>query len=128
MLFNSLEFIIFIFLCFPLYWLGAYWLSAKRGNVMQNITLIVASCVFYAWVDWKFLFLIALTAFLTYFSSLRLSNKNKRKTLLVLNIVVNLIILGFFKYYNFFAESFSSVFSCFGLITDALIFKINLVL
>ena len=113
MLFNSLEFIVFIFFLFPL-----YWLAAKRGNVIQNIILVVASCVFYAWVDWRFLLLIALTTASTYFTSLGYQNKNKRKTLLVLNIVVNLIILGFFKYYNFFADSFSETFHSIGLNVD----------
>lgn len=74
MLFNSLEFIVFIFFLFPL-----YWFAAKRRNVIQNIILVVASCVFYAWVDWRFLLLIALTAASTYFTSLGYQNKNKRK-------------------------------------------------
>lgn len=60
MLFNSLEFIIFFPIVFALYWM------ARRNANLQNLVLIAASCVFYAWVDWRFLFLIGFTAIIMY--------------------------------------------------------------
>lgn len=116
MLFNSLEFLVFLPIVFALYWL------ARRSNLLQNIILLLASCVFYAWVDWRFLFLIGFTAFMTCFTGRVIGNSEvsvtKRKTFVALNIVVNLIILGFFKYYNFFAVSFSDAFHAVGINLD----------
>lgn len=116
MLFNSLEFIVFLPIVFTLYWL------ARRSNLLQNTVLFLASCIFYAWVDWRFLFLIGFTAFMTYLTGRVIGNSEasvtKRKGNVALNIVVNLIILGFFKYYNFFAVSFSDAFHAVGLNLD----------
>lgn len=99
MVFNSLGFLVFFILAFCLYWLKG------RNFFYQNVILVVASCIFYAWVDWRFLFLIGFTAILTYGTGLIISKSNNnsvsgRKFALTLNIVINLVILGFFKYYN----------------------------
>ena len=115
MLFNSLEFIIFFPIVFALYWL------ARRNANLQNLVLIVASCVFYAWVDWRFLFLIGFTAILTYLTGRAMVGEqlaNRKKQFVAINVVVNLAILGFFKYYNFFADSFSSAFQSIGVKLD----------
>lgn len=116
MLFNSLEFLVFLPIVFTFYWL------ARRSNLLQNAVLLLASCIFYAWVDWRFLFLIGFTAFMTYLTGRVIGNSeasiSKRKGNVVLNIVVNLIILGFFKYYNFFAVSFSDAFHAVGINLD----------
>lgn len=116
MLFNSLEFIVFLPIVFTLYWF------LRRSNLLQNTVLLLASCIFYAWVDWHFLFLIGFTAFMTYLTGRVIGNSEasvtKRKGNVALNIVVNLIILGFFKYYNFFAVSFSDAFHAVGLNLD----------
>lgn len=115
MLFNSLEFIIFFPIVFALYWM------ARRNVSLQNLVLIVASCVFYAWVDWRFLFLIGFTAILTHLIGRVLADgqpaKNK-KLFVAINVVVNLAILGFFKYFNFFADSFNRVFHSVGFDLD----------
>lgn len=115
MLFNSLEFIIFFPIVFALYWL------AHRNANLQNLVLIIGSCVFYAWVDWVFLFLIGFTAVFTYLTGRMLDGeqpaKNK-KCSVAINVVVNLGILGFFKYYNFFAASFNSTFQSVGVNLD----------
>lgn len=115
MLFNSLEFIIFFPIVFALYWL------AHRNANLQNLVLIIGSCVFYAWVDWVFLFLIGFTAVFTYLTGRILDGeqpaKNK-KCFVAINVVVNLGILGFFKYYNFFAASFNSTFQSVGVNLD----------
>ena len=104
MLFNSLEFIIFFPIVFALYWL------ARKNANLQNLVLIAGSCVFYAWVDCRFLFLIGITAILTYLTGRMLDGEQsaqKKKSFVAINVVVNLAILGFFKYFNFFADSFN---------------------
>lgn len=117
MLFNSLEFLVFFILVFTLYWLKG------KHAIYQNIMLVVASCIFYAWVDWRFLFLIGFTAILTYGFGIFISKSDdrfivSRKCFLSLSIFINLVILGFFKYYNFFADSFNDAFHTFGISID----------
>jgi len=103
MLFNSLEFLIFLPSVFILYW------SVVNKNLkLQNLFLLVASYIFYGWWDWRFLSLIALSTVVDYFVGFKIessSNKPSKKKWLCLSIAVNLGLLGFFKYYNFFIES-----------------------
>ena len=112
MLFNSIEFGIYLPIVFLLYWF------ATRKNIkLQNLLLLVASYVFYGWWDWRFLSLIIFSSFVDYLIGLALSktdNKQKRKFFLWTSIFVNLGFLGFFKYYNFFAASFADAFTLFG--------------
>lgn len=112
MLFNSLEFAIFLPLVFLLYWtVGSHRLKE------QNIILLLASYVFYGWWDWRFLSLIIFSSSLDFFISQALSkshNLTKRKILLWTSILVNLGLLALFKYYNFFVESFVGAFSFLG--------------
>lgn len=115
MLFNSLEFVVFFSIAFACYWL------ARRNVDLQNLMLIVASCVFYAWIDWRFLFLIGFTALLTYLTDQTLTGEQpfkKKRVFVAINVIVNLAILGFFKYYNFFADSFNSAFQSIGINLD----------
>ena len=102
MLFNSIEFALFL----PAVWL-AYW--SLRGSLrLQNLLVVVASYVFYGWWDWRFLVLIAFTSAWSYVVGLvELGRWEKRpsKALLTVSLVVNLGILGYFKYYNFFLDS-----------------------
>lgn len=115
MLFNSLEFVVFFPIVFAVYWL------ARQNGKLQNAILVVASGVFYAWVDWRFIFLIGFTAILTYITgrALLCSRLNRgRKGYIIVNIVVNLAILGFFKYYNFFIDSFNNAFRSIGVALD----------
>ncbi|MFD0989556.1 MBOAT family O-acyltransferase [Mariniflexile jejuense] len=112
MLFNSLDFAVFLPIVFVLYW----FVTAKNLKY-QNLLLVVASYVFYGWWDWRFLSLIAFSSILDYGIGLRLlheENERKRKAFLWLSICVNIGFLGFFKYYNFFVESFIDAFSLFG--------------
>lgn len=115
MLFNSLEFVVFFPIVFAVYWL------ARQNGKLQNAILVVASGVFYAWVDWRFIFLIAFTAMLTYITGRALlsSRQNRgRKGYIIVNVVINLAILGFFKYYNFFIDSFNNAFRSIGVALD----------
>lgn len=112
MLFNSFEFLLFLPIVFLL-----YWFVFKRLK-WQNLFLVVASYVFYGWWDWRFLILIALTTLFSYVSGrliARYEGQQKRqKALSAINIVLNLSILGVFKYYNFFAENFAALFGNIG--------------
>lgn len=112
MLFNSLDFAVFLPVVFLLYWF-VFQCNLKA----QNIFVIFASYVFYGWWDWRFLSLIIFSTVVDYLVGIGLSKtqeKAKRKPLLILSILVNLGFLGFFKYYNFFAENFVQAFSLFG--------------
>jgi len=109
MLFNSIEFAIFLPLVFVL-----YWFVFNRNLKLQNLFVVVASYVFYGWWDWRFLFLIAFTSLCSWGSGLLIKKyedkPKKAKTVSVLNIVLNLLILGMFKYYDFFVAEFAQLF------------------
>ncbi|MCB9203358.1 MAG: MBOAT family protein [Flavobacteriales bacterium] len=112
MLFNSIEFAVFLPIVFLL-----YWFPLKGKLRLQNVLLLVASYVFYGWWDWRFLSLIAFSSLVDYLVGIGLSNSNnsfRRKLLLTISIAVNLGFLGFFKYFNFFSESFSEAFTLLG--------------
>lgn len=108
MLFNSIEFAIFLPLVFLL-----YWFVFKRSVRWQNLFIVAVSYMFYGWWDWRFLFLIAFTSLCSWGSGLlikRYPHRPAAKAVHVLNIVLNLAILGVFKYYDFFITSFANVF------------------
>lgn len=112
MLFNSIDFAIFLPIVFAL-----YWFVFSHNLRAQNLFILIASYVFYGWWDWKFLSLIFLSSLIDYFIGLGLAkqrNITKRKLLLSVSLAVNLGLLGFFKYYNFFIGSFTEAFSFFG--------------
>jgi D-alanyl-lipoteichoic acid acyltransferase DltB (MBOAT superfamily) len=112
MLFNSLDFSIFLPIVFFL-----YWFVFKKHLKAQNALIVVASYVFYGWWDWRFLSLILFSTLVDYLVGIQLgktSQKRKRKQLLWISILVNLGFLGFFKYYNFFLDSFVDAFSLLG--------------
>lgn len=123
MLFNSIEFAVFLPIVFLL-----YWFAFNKNLRLQNLFIVVVSYVFYGWWDWRFLILIAFTSFCSWGSGLLIEKyKNeprKAKTVSVLNIVLNLLILGVFKYYDFFVTSFANLFL--GGKTDGLLLKIIL--
>lgn len=113
MFFNSFEFAIFLPIVFLL-----YWFVVQKNRNLQNLFVLIASYVFYGWWDWRFLSLIIISSFTDYFIGLCLSsttNENRRKALLVLSLVVNLGLLGFFKYYNFFIDNFGLLLTNIGL-------------
>ena len=106
MLFNSFEFAFFLPIVFLLYWF------VFKELRWQNLFIVAASYIFYGLWNWKFLFLIALTSFFSYASGIAIehyANRNTRKCISAINIVLNLLILGVFKYYNFFVESIQSI-------------------
>ncbi len=112
MLFNSIDFAIFLPIVF-----GLFWTLGRYGSTVQNWILLVASYIFYGFWDWRFLGLLAFSSAFDYFVGAELhkqTDKRKRKTFFWASVAVNLILLGFFKYYNFFAESFVNAFSFFG--------------
>lgn len=113
MLFNSISFAIFLPIVFVLYWFGT------KGNLSrQNILLLVSSYFFYACWDWRFMFLLIFSTLLDYFTGIRIfeaENRKKKKIWLWLSICINLGFLAVFKYYNFFAESFTYALTLLGL-------------
>ncbi|MES2480151.1 MAG: MBOAT family O-acyltransferase [Bacteroidota bacterium] len=112
MLFNSLNFAIFLPLVFIL-----YWFFVGKNLKLQNLLLLVASYFFYACWDWRFLFLLVFSTLLDFYTGLKMfdsSNIKMKKFWFWLSVIVNLGFLGVFKYYNFFAESFAQSISYFG--------------
>ena len=112
MLFNSFEFIVFLPIVFLLYWF------VFRGRRWQNLLVVVASYIFYGWWDLRFLLLIALTSLFSFWSGLLIERYEGRRrwqqVVSATNIVLNLGILGVFKYYNFFVENLDALFGALG--------------
>ncbi len=124
MLFNSLSFAIFLPIVFILYW---FVLRGRKKE--QNILLLASSFYFYACWDWRFLFLLVFSIGLDYFSGLQIERSKSKKTAtfwLVLSIAINLGFLGFFKYYNFFADSFADLIGGLGFVVHPWTLKIIL--
>lgn len=112
MLFNSLEFFVFLPIIFV--W---YWLWQKQRLSLQNGLLLVASYYFYACWDWRFLFLLMFSTGLDYLAGLMMqkaTSEANRKFWFWLTISVNIGFLGVFKYYNFFVDSFANLLQGFG--------------
>ncbi|MEP1085383.1 MBOAT family O-acyltransferase [Algoriphagus sp.] len=112
MLFNSIDFAVFLPIVFVL-----YWFVVNRNLQLQNFLIVAASLIFYGWWDWRFLSLILFSAVVDYLIGRKLSAEESpttRKILLWVSILVNLGFLGFFKYYNFFLDNFMGAFSFFG--------------
>lgn len=113
MIFNSIDFAFFLPIVYIL-----YWYVLNRRLRIQNLFLLIVSLVFYGWWSKKFLLLIGVSTLIDYFVGIALSNEDsvkKRKLLLWISVIVNLGLLGFFKYYNFFVENFVTAFSFFGM-------------
>ena len=113
MLFDSIDFAIFLPIVFLL-----YWFVANKSFKFQNILLLVSSYFFYSCWDWRFLFLLIFSTILDYYTGLKMSDaktKGSKKFWLWLSISINLGFLGIFKYYNFFAASFAEAISHVGL-------------
>ena len=112
MLFNSFDFLLFLPIVFLLYWF------VFKTRKIQNLFLVAASYVFYGWWDWRFLFLIAITSICSYASGILLERYEGRRKwqwmVSFANITLNLLILGVFKYYNFFMESLEGLFRSIG--------------
>ena len=116
MSFNSLQFILFL----PVVWI-LYWYVFNKKLRLQNWFLGAASVFFYACWDWRFALLLLLTTVSSYGTGLLIERTRvrwRRSALSAANIVLNLAILGFFKYYNFFAEAFAEMLRAIGLLPD----------
>jgi len=112
MLFNSIEFLLFLPTVFIL-----YWFVFNKSLKIQNLLILVSSYVFYGWWDYRFLSLIFLSTIVDYTIGLKIpkqESKKKQKSLLWLSIFFNLGVLGVFKYYNFFVDSWIDLFSLIG--------------
>lgn len=112
MLFNSIDFAIFLPIVFIL-----YWFVTNRNLRLQNFLIVASSYLFYGWWDWRFLSLILFSTLVDYVAGQKLRNEQsplKRKGLLWLSIFVNLGFLVFFKYSNFFLENLVTAFIFFG--------------
>ena len=112
MLFNSPEFLLFLPIVFAL-----YWFVVQRNLRAQNVLLVLASYVFYGWWDWRFLGLIALSTVVDYLVGLQIDGaqeKRTRKQWLAVSLVVNLGLLCYFKYSNFFIDSWVDVWTAAG--------------
>ena len=111
MLFNSIDFAVFLPVVFVLYW------CVFRGRKQQNALLLLASSVFYGWWDWRYLVLVFFSTGVDYVIGLRLGrtdDERHRKVLLVVSLVANLGLLGFFKYTDFLITAFNDAFTLFG--------------
>ena len=147
MLFNSIQFAVFLPIVFLLYWFvfDRFISKSKHQLRLQNAFVVVASYVFYGWWDWRFLLLIAFTSFCSWGSgmlmqrvdsqqfdpklmgggnSLEINKLQKHKKLIATaNIVLNLLILAVFKYYDFFVTEFAQLFH---ISTEGLLLKVIL--
>lgn len=139
MLFNSIEFTIFLPIAFLIYWVIGY--ARIKDSIklrMQNAFVLIASYVFYGWWDWRFLLLIALTSFCSWGSGLMIAQERENtaecigggqntlfasKIWLVANVILNLGILAIFKYYDFFVIEFGYIF---GFDTSSLLLRVIL--
>lgn len=112
MLFNSIEFLLFFVGVFIFYWF------VFRNNLkVQNSFILITSYVFYGWWDWRFLGLIFLSSLVDYICGLKIGKEQdsfRRKLFLSISLGVNIGLLGFFKYYNFFLEATVDLFNTIG--------------
>jgi len=112
MLFNSIEFLLFLPTIFIL-----YWFVFNKNLKYQNTLILVSSYVFYGWWDYRFLSLIFLSTVVDYIIGLNIPKQNSEKNqklLLWCSVLFNLSVLGFFKYYNFFIDSWVELFISLG--------------
>lgn len=112
MTFTSIEYLIFYPIVFLFYWI------LGKNRTSQNIFIIIASLIFYSWWDWRFMGLLLITILTTFYGGALIQknkiNKEKQKLILACVIVINLGILFYFKYYNFFIQTFIDTFRLFG--------------
>jgi alginate O-acetyltransferase complex protein AlgI len=124
MLFNTLNFALFLPIVFIL-----YWFITKENLRFQNSLLLVSSYFFYACWDWRFLLLLIFSTVLDYYTGIKMSdskNQNTKKFWFCLSVSINLGFLGVFKYYNFFATSFANAIANLGLHINPLTLKVIL--
>lgn len=120
MLFNSIEFAFFLPIVFII-----YWFIVNKNLRLQNFYIVLISYIFYGWWDWRFLFLISLTSLASYLSGIWIFKKqqlnqkrNYAKWIMIANVILNLSVLGVFKYFDFFGENLYRLFKLFGFNAD----------
>ena len=116
MLFNSVEFALFL----PLVWL-VFWLMERHSFRAGNAWILAASLFFYGWWDARFLILVFFSGALDFVAALRINSANEKRTKrvwLITSMVGNLGLLGTFKYFDFFLRSFTEAFTLFGMDLD----------
>ncbi|MBL8013719.1 MAG: MBOAT family protein, partial [Candidatus Omnitrophica bacterium] len=121
MVFNSFEFIFFFIVVYGVY--------RSLNHRAQNFFLLAASYFFYGCWDWRFLFLLFFTTIVDYVSAQKISSAQDLRTRrhwLILSVGVNLSVLGFFKYFNFFAGNFTALAKSLGVLMDPLVLKVIL--
>lgn len=109
MIFNTIEFVVFLLVVFIL-----YWRFFSKNSTNQNRLLLIAGYFFYSWWSWKFLLLFIGTSLIDFYAAQKIEaneDPKKRKLFLSLSLTGNLLVLGFFKYYNFFVTEFANLFS-----------------
>ncbi|NLR59128.1 MBOAT family protein [Chitinophaga polysaccharea] len=124
MLFNSINFVIFL----PIV-LALYWFVTNKSLKLQNALLLVSSYFFYACWDYRFLFLLIFSTLLDYFTGLKMAEARTpaiKRSWFWLSVCINLGFLGVFKYFNFFAASFAQALSLVGLHTSPWVLHIVL--
>jgi len=124
MFFNSISFAVFLPIVFIL-----YWFVTNRNLRFQNILLLISSYFFYACWDWKFLFLLVFSTGLDYLTGIKIyesTNQKSKVFWLWLSICINLSFLGIFKYYNFFAATFTDGLSQLGIKANFITLKVIL--
>jgi len=112
LLFNSIEFLVFLPIVFSL-----YWFVLNKNLFFQNLLILLSSYLFYGWWDYRFLSLIIFSTIVDFIIGKKIyftKDIKRRKFFLMLSLIVNLGILGFFKYFNFFIDSFSDLISLTG--------------
>jgi D-alanyl-lipoteichoic acid acyltransferase DltB (MBOAT superfamily) len=124
MFFNSLQFAVFLPIVFLL-----YWFVFGKTKTAQNAFLVVMSYYFYSCWDWRFMFLLLFSTFLCYYTGIQIEKSTRdksRKFWFWLSIVFNLGFLAIFKYYNFFAFSFSEALNTIGIKSSPLLLNVIL--
>ena len=124
MIFNSIAFIIFLPIVFII-----YWSLRKKHLIYQNLLLLVASYIFYGWWDWRFLSLIAFSTIIDFIIGKKINSsktKKSKKNFLIMSLIVNLGLLGYFKYFNFFIDSFKESIESLGFTFDT--WTLNIIL
>lgn len=122
MTFTTFTFLIFLVFVFSLYWL-------LKGRTQQNILLVISSYCFYAWWDYRFCALMLIASLVDFSVGLGLSRTQKsisRKALLLTSILCNLGMLGFFKYFDFFAQNFAAMLNVVGFKADQITLRLIL--
>lgn len=123
MIFNSIEYLIFLPVVFLVYWSIV---KLKNATTIQNLFLVISSYVFYGWWNLKFLILIALTTFASYLSGLLIGKTRYKKAVVWSNVLLNLGILAMFKYYGFFVSNLQLLLHPYGISLDSV--TLNLIL